>query len=450
MGARGSGRFRWGALLCVLAFGCGSDAPPPPGAAKPIAELLRCDITERDCQERIYASVAERLASDPRDPPPIRTISVSEYEEELREIFVPEDYSDAEPTSRGLRLMGLMTEGSTNLIDAQIENLVSWVGAYFSSVDGTITVIDRDYDDISGQALLAHEFVHAIQDRDFDFDVINAGVELEDNFLATRAVIEGDADHNSIAWAFELLETPLTTADWAALHDDAKRLLRGTIVNPDVSVIDLGASFPYVHGGEFVGEAILSEGLGVRQELWTNGPAASAAVMSGYAAFTDGTVPARDVPESAYPAVPAEYAEIVKDELGAWTLFVFLHHFGVGQDLAWDVALASIGDVFSVYESEADTVTVWRLRFTPTELAVGNVVDVALDRLGSAAQMSFVEGNDVVIVAAETQMALDNWLAEPIEPLASRIATKGAPRRIRRVGSKGTCVKSALGIGRFE
>ena len=292
--------------------------------------------------------------------------------------------------------------------------------------------------------------MHAIQDRDFDFDVINAGVELEDAFLSTRAVIEGDADHNSIAWAFELLETPLTTADWAALHDDAKRILRGTIVNPDVSVIDLGASFPYVHGGEFVGEAILSEGLGVRQELWTNGPTASAAVMSGYAAFTDRTVPARDVPESAYPAVPAEYEEIVKDELGAWTLFVFLHHFGVGQDLAWDVALASIGDVFSVYESEADTVTVWRVRFAPTELAVGDVVDVALDRLGSAAEMSFVEGNDVVIVAAETQMALDNWLAEPMEPFASRIATKGAPRRIRGVRSKGTCVKSALGIGRFE
>ena len=79
-----------------------------------------------------------------------------------------------------------------------------WVGAYFNPADGGITVIDRDYEDIWGQALLAHEFVHAIQDRDFGFDALTEGVKLEDEFLATRSVIEGDADHSSLAWGAAL------------------------------------------------------------------------------------------------------------------------------------------------------------------------------------------------------------------------------------------------------
>jgi hypothetical protein len=443
-------RFRWVVWLCVFALGCGADTPPPPPTRGPIpvSDLLRCDITQRDCQEAIYASVAERLESDPSAPPPIRTISVEEYEAELREFFVPEDYANAEPVTRGLRLMGLLAEEAPNLIDAQIENLVSWVGAYFDSQSGGVTVIDRDYEVISGQALLAHEFVHAIQERDFGFDVINEGVEFEDHFLASRAVVEGDADHNSIAWTLEKLETPLTAVDWAAYHDDNKELLRQSISSTDRSVIDFGASFPYVHGGEFMTDAILTDGLDVRRELWNAGPATSAAVMSGYAAFRDGTVPAHDAPESAYPTASLEFDEVVRDELGAWTLFVFLHHFGIGQDLAWDAALASTGDAFAVYENETETVAVWRLRVGPTELDVASIVAQALDlSLRSAAWTSFAEGDDVVIVAAETQMALDDWLAGPMEALASRVVAKRARRGLPGVLSKGTCVKSRRDVG---
>jgi len=438
--------FRWVALLGGLVVGCGSDAPPPP-QGQALAELLRCDITERDCQEAIYASVAERLASDPSNPPPIRTITVEQYEAELRDSFLPEDYTNAEPAARGLRLAGLMVEGGPSLIDAQIENLVSWVGAYFSPADGGITVIDRNYEDVSGQALLAHEFVHAIQDRDFGFDTLMEGVEAEDEFLATRSVIEGDADHGALAWAFELLEMPLTPADWDAIHEDSKRALRGAIVSADFSVIDLGASFPYVHGLEFMSDAILSDGNAVRREMWTDGPTSSAGVMSGYEVFQNGTVPARDAPESAYPAAPPGYVEAVRDELGAWTLFAFLHHFGIGQDLAWGAALASTGDAFGVYETDSDTVAVWRLRFGPTELDVASIVARALELSSrTTAWTSFAEGDDVVLVAAETQMALDSWLAEPMEALASGVTPKTAPRRLRRVLSKGTCLKSRLGV----
>lgn len=444
----GGGLGRFGPLvwLCLLALGCGADAPPPPGS-RPVSDLLRCDITERDCQEAIYASVAERLESNPNDPPAIRTISVEQYEAELRESFVPEDYTNVEPVTRGLRLMGLLSEEAPNLIDAQIESLVSWVGAYFDSRSGGVTVIDRDYAVISGQALLAHEFVHAIQERDFGFDVINEGVDLEDEFLASRAVIEGDADHNSLAWTFEKLETPLTRDDWSALHDDNKELLRQSISSSDLSVIDFGSSFPYVHGGQFMTDAILTEGLDVRGELWAAGPTSSAAVMSGYAAFRDGTVPARDVPESAYPAAPAAFEEVVRDELGAWTLFVFLHHFRIGQDLAWGAALASTGDAFSVYESASETVAVWRVRFGPTELDVGSIMELALETSSrDAAWTSFVDGNDVVIVAAGTQEALDAWLDESMEPIPSRVTPKAAPPGLPGVLSKGTCVKSASAL----
>jgi hypothetical protein len=181
----GSERFLWVVLLGGLALGCGNDVPPAsrgPMAGEPVEDLLRCNITERDCQEAIFVSVAESLGSHPNSPPLIRTISVEEYEAELRDGLDPDDYLGAAPITRGLELMGLLSGEATNLIDAEIDNLVNWVGAYFDPSTRRITVIDRDYEDISAQSLLAHEFVHAIQERDFGFASLTATEGLEDSF----------------------------------------------------------------------------------------------------------------------------------------------------------------------------------------------------------------------------------------------------------------------------
>ena len=435
--------------LLVVALGCGSDAPPPP-AGSGIDDLLSCDITERDCQESIYASVAEWLGSDPGQTPAIRTITVAEFESELRASVGPDDYADAESLTRGLQLIGMVGDDVTSLVDAQIDNLVGSVLAFFDPEDDRISVIDRAYEDVEAQALLAHEFVHVIQDLEFGFDAIQAGVETEDEFIAMRSVIEGDAEHNSIAWAFDRLEVPLTAEEWDAIHEESSNALRETARDEGINAIDLGGTFPYVYGREFVTDAILAEGMGVRETLWNAGPTRSLDVMSGYFAFRDSAGPTHDVPEVAYPMVPPGYVSADTNELGAWNIFAFLRRHGVADDLALGAALASVGDTFTVYQDLASTVAVWRLRFGPTMFDVENIVSAAV-QADARFWTTRTSGNDIFVVSADTQNALDAWLEQPIEGVAASVVPKGAAHRFGGPISRGTCVARMQGaqLGRF-
>ena len=366
---------------------------------------------------------------------------------ELRAGLDSDDYTGAESSTRGLQLMGLIDEDAGSVIDEQIENLVNWVGAFYDPGPAAITIIDRAYADVDAQTLLAHEFVHAIQDRDLGFVEIFSGVQTEDALIATRSVIEGDAEHNSIGWAYDRLLTPLTVADWDSIHATQTERLRGRVSDRAFDVLDFNANFPYVYGFAFMTNAILSEGLPVRAELWGAGPPNSLSFMWGYQAFLDGTVPAPAIPPSVYTPQPG-YTEVIQDELGAWTLYAFLHYYGVGMDLAWETALSSSGDAFSVFENDSDTVSVWRLRFAETQVSVADVVAEALAlSTRSVAWTSFAQGSDVVIIAAESESVLEAWASTPIEAVPAALSTKSTPGRLVGLHPEGTFVSSVRGLG---
>ena len=235
---------------------------------------------------------------------------------------------------------------------------------------------------------------------------------------------------------------PLTETDWDAILDQITTSLRGSVRSSSAAVVDFGLDFPYVFGLEFMTDAILSEGLVVRGELWNNPPLGTVAMMQGFDAYRAGSIPGRDVPSTAFSAVPAGYVASIDDELGAWTLYGFLHRYGVGTDLAWDAALASVGDVFAVYEGEVDVVAVWRIRFGETEIDVAGVVAQALVLSARpTAWTTFAEGSDVVIMAAQDEATLQLWQGGPIEPLPIHVGPKQAPRRLRDILLHGACVK---------
>ena len=443
----GEGRFRCLGLLLVFAAACGDDGAPVVGPTGTVDDLLACDITAADCQQAIFASIAEHVGSSERNPPPVRTITPEEYEVELRAGLDSDDYTGAESSTRGLQLMGLIDEDAGSVIDEQIENLVNWVGAFYDPGPAAITIIDRAYADVDAQTLLAHEFVHAIQDRDLGFGEIFSGVQTEDALIATRSVVEGDAEHNSIGWAYDRLLMPLTVADWDSVHATQTDSLRSRVSDRAFDVLDFNANFPYVYGFAFMTNAILSEGLPVRAELWGAGPPNSLSFMWGYRAFLDGTVPARAIPPSVYTPQPG-YTEVIQDELGAWTLYAFLHYYGVGMDLAWETALSSSGDAFSVFENDSDTVAVWRLRFAETQVSVADVVAEALAlSTRSVAWTSFAEGSDVVIIAAESESVLEAWASTPIEAVPAALSTKSTPGRLVGLHPEGTFVSSVRGLG---
>src|SRR5690349_21790558 len=216
-------------VLGVLLSGCGNseDAPdtlpsaptfPVPGCEA--FSHAPCDIREAPCQTRLFELARCLRGSDPGEPPPpVRVVSESEYASYLRESIEPdaEPESDYDPWERAFQLLGLVQAGDFGT-DESIERTVSMIYGLFRSEQRDIWLIDHGRLaelDLSS-AVLVHEFVHALQDRE-----VNLSAFQEEHFtsfeatLGARAVIEGEARvHEARYWAALLGLNP-AEVNWA-------------------------------------------------------------------------------------------------------------------------------------------------------------------------------------------------------------------------------------------
>jgi hypothetical protein len=185
-------------------------------------ELKLCDIVESDCQESIYYADL-RVRGDGYDPfggiPPIRTISEDQYRNEMQaEAARTKLEAEAERAAKNkapepwwdnalalLHLMPAAAESESAAIENQVEN----VAAYYEPTTRHVTVIahpqrpDADPNDtmLNNMTTLAHELVHAIQDREMILKFDPTGL---DQLFATKALIEGDAELYEYLIAIEL------------------------------------------------------------------------------------------------------------------------------------------------------------------------------------------------------------------------------------------------------
>ncbi len=425
--------------LAFVAAGCGDDIVT--GEA-----LLTCDITKGNCQRGIYASVAERLGLDPGEAPPVRTISVEQFEEELyEELEAGELEEDA--YSHGLRLMGFLPDEPGSLLGNQLDYLLQNVAAYYSSNTAAITVIDRDYEDWSAQGILAHEFVHAIQDRQFGFRTIWKDVETEDSTVATRSVIEGDAQHASYDWLYQVAGLTLSRADWAEFHDNIKENILLEVRNPETRLMDAASLFPYGYGFEFMSEAYFAGDLEAREALWKVPPRTTLAILFGYETFASGEVDEERLWLPAHPSPVEGYASLGDTELGAFYFYAFLLRYGLTEADAWELMSAMTGDTFDVYEASSGVVSVWRIGLSDELLADGVREAIAAAERPVSWSATWHEEAIYVIAAEddETRLGWETQLLNPIEQvpseaLAGVAAVEAALQRPRRRISVGTCL----------
>ena len=127
-----------------------------------------------------------------------------------------------------------------------------------------ITLIDRDYDPDESTSLLAHEFAHALQDQSLGLDRIWEGVSSEDEYMAVRSIVEGEAEHIGVAFDFAAGGDPLADWEWADVSRYAKSDLLEYVRNPEIPLLDTASSFPYLYGFAFMTEAYLEDGPSTR------------------------------------------------------------------------------------------------------------------------------------------------------------------------------------------
>lgn len=326
-------------------------------------DLSPCDIRERGCQDAVFYAVQGVRGGvwDPwLDHTPVRVISQAQFRREQLDDAAAEmrTAQDAEFNhfEAALELLGLLDPERT---DADVVAVgVAKIAAYYDRRTRSVTVIDRgdDTDDASDTRFLAHEFVHAAQDRELglaDF----AKADSRDASYARRAVIEGEATFYGEAVLLDHRGSQASDVDWDEYFRKWLWEVQRDVYAAASPELEL-PSLLYPLGGDLIAKRYLAGGSAAVADAWTAVPQHIGALMGE-------TGPAPPAPCGA-PEAPAGYELRVQTRMGRLSLFGAATRFTAGADQAWAASGAWRGDQMNVYgDDRGETVLVWVLLFDP-------------------------------------------------------------------------------------
>ncbi|MFW2389491.1 MAG: hypothetical protein ACN4G0_14215 [Polyangiales bacterium] len=397
--------------MVVGLIGCGDDG------VGSLPYELSCNITDSNCQRTIYDSLAVTLGAEGFDRPQIRTISVAQHAQEVRSGLDLNDLTGEDAATRGLRLMGFIPEDTGSLAETQAEFWITQVAAYYQRGSHLITVVDRDYEVIGAQTLLAHELTHAIQHSQFDLGTVGVGADTEDAVLGVRGVIEGDAMHSSFAWTYEKLGYLPEEIDWNAIFEEDEALARDDAADSSVALVDSASGFPYSYGFDYMRSVFVDGGLVGRAAAFVSPPSSTIEHMLGFGA----PLPAFDFPEAAHPSPVDGHSVEGQDRFGAWYVYGFLRRRGMSDTAAWSAALSWLGDELAIYESDSSLVAVWRVRFDQA-LNASVLADEVNSDPRDVAWSAVLFEDDAYVFAAENEQTLLAWADQPLDSPAAVLA----------------------------
>lgn len=453
-----------GQVTRAVLFACAVIATTACGSDSNLPYLLSCDVSASPCQTDIYASLAPLLHADPADLPEVRVISPDAFRQEILDGSSAFKLPAEEPETRAFELMRLTSESERDVSLDQLDFWVADVTGYFDS--GVITIIDRAYEPGFAQFLLAHEFVHAIQERDFDLDGL-AAATTRDELLAKRSVVEGDADYFAHDWYYHAQQLELVQRDWNDINAQRKEILYELAADVESSAFDAASFFPYALGMAFVRWAINREGFVGRSELFTMLPESSRDVFEiPYVNGRRVSVAVEPLENEIPP--PMGYDLVASERLGAWFVFVYLRRLGpeseAGSHGGWNadgqfmVPLEGAGwgavvphldwrnDRLSVYQKDGTVTAVWHLRLRndrPPQRDVDLVLDLVGGSSGPGAWSARQTGeHEVAVIFAEDEATLATWEAQPVLPAGDHETVQPKRRGIRNAPGP-FCVETA-------
>lgn len=240
-------------------------------------------------------------------------------------------------------------------------------GVYVAEQDQLYILLGERGGSLDDQTVLAHAYVHALQDRAFDLAALDIRPLTTDSALAYQALVEGDA---MLAAAFYRYRDP-AAADWNALTELILRAEQpgyGEALDGDAAWIGL-RRFPYWEGRYFVAALFESEGWGAVNRAYADPPRSTEQVLHPERYLE------RDVPEAVrVPDLEAALGEgwtlLLRDTLGEFVIGLLLDETLPGLT-AWSAADGWDGDTFIVWEREGGArAWVWRTVWDDTAEAV--------------------------------------------------------------------------------
>lgn len=399
-----------GLLLAVLGCSSGDGTEVPPGCE--LGRFTPCNVAKTGCQEGIFTAMACLRRQEQEALPEIRTITRAELRDELgasRPRLDPH-------ITRTFELLGLIAPGVFE-DDTWTERQVSFVVGTYDPNEKDITIVVDATTRSGASNVLAHEFVHALQDRDPGLGAFQQRfVDSTDSLLATDALVEGEAQLYQILWVLASQGLSSTGVDWDRFLENETREAEERVATSDSPRLETELTFPYTHGLALSHRAWDAGGaLGLRSR-YDAPPTQTREVLFGEAVET---------PENPFlPPVVDGFELVAEDSFGVW-LAIAAAGRNAGSDFGQRMVEGWRDDTLWVFGSGDETAVIWQLRWEGLDLA-GEVAG----QLGGAQVNEESDGLAstylVAATSAETATAAGDAVTRSTEPsdggTAARIA----------------------------
>ena len=407
------------ALLACLS-GCSSDEEggekafgAPPRYPVPGCESIDhspCDVRASDCQRRLLDLSACLRTDEPGELPSVTLMTEEEYVADVNARISSRDpRPDPDHFERALVLLGFVEAGAFAPNPVTREDIEKIGGIYRWDGDD-IVIIDHgsESDAESFSAILVHEFVHALQDRDVDLEVFASDHGTTyDTFLAANAVTEGEARFHETRYRASLLGLDPAAVDWKKAFQGALELNESWLFEQPFPYLASFGVFPYAWGARFVHFTWEERGLSGQLTRFASPPETAHRLMAGVNGALEEDI---DPMEPEEPLAPDAWTLHTTDVLGAWGVFLLAGVRTADLDGARSLALGWRGDALFVYSGElGSTAVVWRIELDD-EASAASLAALALGTFGDPSVEA--QGTSVVIALTNSTEVID-WAFDP-------------------------------------
>lgn len=325
--------------------------------------IAACDIRESDCQASIYAAVLD-LRGQPWDawasPPPMKVMTVAEFRSWLERGAQAASASSQSPWDPAYKLLGFLDPASSSS-QSSIDSLAADVLAFYSEDSRSVTIIDRGApgDTLTSSRVLAHEVVHALQDRDVGLGAYKKAATSSDQLFALRSMIEGEASLYEVLFYLKAKDLKLEEVDWDTYFATSRAQL-GQLATSSAPLSDTVTRAVYPLGVAYMQRAYAQGGSPAVEAAFLSKPSSMVEVLKGYGSPRRGLRPL----SCRAPAAPEGFSRARAQILGALGLYAFAVKTA-SFSAAWDLMGAWADDDLSLYTSaDGHTAVAWSVRLT--------------------------------------------------------------------------------------
>ena len=346
-------------LLCACGESADLDLAPGTPGPWPIEgcafDYRPCDVRDDACQREKLELTACVRGNEAGPLPPVSVMTAAEFD-----AFVASESPRPDPDywEDVLVMLELAEPGALGAKRLR-RRVAGEVGAFYRWDEDDVVLIDRGgpFDDVGMNAILVHEFVHALQDREVDLRAYaDAHDDDDDTFLAARSVYEGEARLWEDRVRAAMLGLDVEAIDWENRLNEL--VLRGEswLLEQEGALLAASELVPYTHGARFLYPQWKEKGHDGVLELFADPPRSSKELLLGEREPLSEVTP--------FPELePPEGVELYgSSSLGALGIYVYLAA-ELGREPARERALTWTSDRLEIYVDAASEspIIVWSL-----------------------------------------------------------------------------------------